>query len=338
MTYNFSINQVKAIEWGLNPAEAIVFDFLFNVPTWAERVTVENIDYYFISRYKVLKEAPVVTDKPDTIYRHFKSLEKKGVIFYKKITSKDCIAIAEKGKLWRNTNKDGHFRDSEINPNELGKISESNSEINPTNNSTSIDNNNQGLEVNFNSDELPHTPPKKSINGKTQTLFKNKEEKPKNIPRKKDKKEKWPPGVFTSAKAMFDENYRQWQRNCGLTVNGSEGVYWNAKEIGQLGNLMRMLRDKAKSSGQIYHRDKTFVDRALSMFLQTASNLTNCWYMDKFTPTNFVSNFESIYVDIKKNLSNGYTGDKKKSKEQVASESNQQSLEALKMLREENSY
>lgn len=152
MQYNINTNVPKAKEWGLNANEALVFGFLFNLPTWAKRTTIENKDYYFANRSKAIEETGgIVTDKDDTMYRHYKNLEKKGVIQYLKIGKKDHIHITEKGKKWL-------FVNSEINPS-IGNKSENdadNSEINPkntrknsekfpTDNNTNIKDNNTNL-------------------------------------------------------------------------------------------------------------------------------------------------------------------------------------------------
>lgn len=183
---------------------------------------------------------------------------------------------------------------------------------------------------------VPHSP-KNSTNDETTTLFESPAERPKKIQGKKTEKAKWEAAARNKAKELFDESNRQWQRNCGLQVSEEEGIYWDGKMIGQLTNFMNRLKFKAISSGAQFATDLDFVNRALKMFLESAARLTNVWYMDKFTPTNFVSNFEALYVDVKRNIKSGYTGDKK-SMEQAKKANNEASLEALQMLREQDAY
>lgn len=133
MKYTSCIDNVRAVEWGLNLQEAYAFSFCYSLPSWAETLIIGGEVWYFGSRNKAMEEIPLLTDKPDTVYRHYKALAHKGIIEWKKVDGKDCIRITAKGKQW-NT--------SEINP-QLGNKSEStrkniriHSEINPTNKST----------------------------------------------------------------------------------------------------------------------------------------------------------------------------------------------------------
>lgn len=140
MRYTLSIDQPRALEWGLNLPEAHVFAFCYSVPSWADKVVIGGEVYYFASRNKAVEEIQLVTDKPDTIYRHYKALARKGLIRWKKIDGKDCIQLTDKAKDW-NTRLGNISEHSENYPNGLGNISESNSENFPTNKNTSIDKN-----------------------------------------------------------------------------------------------------------------------------------------------------------------------------------------------------
>ena len=122
-----NINQAKAAEWNLSLSEAFVVAFMANLPTWADTVVIDSRPYYFASRFKALEEIPMVSDKPDTIYRIYKSLEEKELIKHIKIGEKDYISFLGKFSEWNRI-----IRDSEKNPSELGKKSESDSEKNPT--------------------------------------------------------------------------------------------------------------------------------------------------------------------------------------------------------------
>lgn len=113
MTYTIQIDQSHSIEWGLNLSEATLFSFCYNLPAWAETAIINNQVWYFASRNKAIEEMPLITDKPDTIYRLYKSLEAKGVIEWQKIGAKDYIQITAKGACWNSDKKT-----------ELGKFSE----------------------------------------------------------------------------------------------------------------------------------------------------------------------------------------------------------------------
>jgi len=136
MRYTISIDQIRSQEWKLTLSEAAVFDFCTRLASWAEPMLIDGQVWYFASRNKVIEELPIITQKPDTIYRIYKALDEKGAILWQKHDGKDCVQITEKGKAWN----------SEKNPNdshELGKKSELtrkkiriNSEKNPTNNNT----------------------------------------------------------------------------------------------------------------------------------------------------------------------------------------------------------
>jgi len=136
MKYSINIDQINSLAWDLNLSEAAVFTYLFNIPAWADPVLIDGKTFYFVARQKTCQDVPLISDKPDTIYRIYKSLAEKGVIEYLKHMGKDCMKITEKGKGWN----------SEKNPSsaiELGKKSEStrkifrkDSEKNPTYKST----------------------------------------------------------------------------------------------------------------------------------------------------------------------------------------------------------
>lgn len=139
MKFTGLINYQMAKEWELNVSDALVYDWLLTLPTWADPAIVEGKSYYFASRNRACEELPVITTKPDTMYRHYKNLEAKELISFTKISGKDYIYInPEMAKKWFGKSKDGNptlgnkSEHSEINPDELGNKSENDSEINPT--------------------------------------------------------------------------------------------------------------------------------------------------------------------------------------------------------------
>ena len=134
MKYNISINQKKSVEWELSTSEAIVFSWIYSLPSWSDSVSYNNGTYYFGGRNKACEELPIVTDKRDTMYRIFKSLSDKNIISIICLDKKDYIALTDKGREWY---------DGDLNT-DNGKKSEKtrkkireNSEKNPTYNNIS---------------------------------------------------------------------------------------------------------------------------------------------------------------------------------------------------------
>lgn len=128
MNFTTIIDNIHSVEWELSLSEAYIFSWIKDLSGWAQRVSYEGKDYYFGSRTKCIAEMPLLTDKPDTIYRIYRDLQSKGLVLYQKIGKCDYLHITEKGKQWNKSTM------SEINPSG-GKESEKNSEINPKNDS-----------------------------------------------------------------------------------------------------------------------------------------------------------------------------------------------------------
>ena len=137
MKYFLFYNQVKSSEWGLNAPEALVFDWLVNLATWADHMVIDDRLFYFASRNKAAEELPTISTKPDTFYRHYRSIEKRGLCTFEKVLDKDYVHVPKKiGNEWRMGGTSEH---SENFPSNLGNISESSSENFPTNKTISID-------------------------------------------------------------------------------------------------------------------------------------------------------------------------------------------------------
>jgi hypothetical protein len=137
MKYTILINQTKSIEWGLNLSQAALFAFCFELPSWADPIQIQDQTFYFSSKNKILDELPLLTEKPDTIYRILKQLEEKGLIVIKKVGNKDFIKLTGLSREWSSEKNPG----SENFPGLFGKKSESGSEKNPTYNNTILDTN-----------------------------------------------------------------------------------------------------------------------------------------------------------------------------------------------------
>ena len=72
MRYSTTINNKKALDFGLNIQLAYLFAWFYELPSWAESVIISGDLYYFASKNKAIKELPLLTDKADTIYRYYK--------------------------------------------------------------------------------------------------------------------------------------------------------------------------------------------------------------------------------------------------------------------------
>lgn len=166
MQFTVTINQVKALEWGLNAQQALLFAFVYECPSWAKQERTESGDFYVLSKAKVIEELPLLTDKPDTVYRLLKSLAQAGIIDLSSTNSITLVRLTKKGREW-NRKLDGSEKypikkaratvgkksdqgrkkirpPSEKNPIQVGKKSDLGSEKNPTNQDTSYQDTNQG--------------------------------------------------------------------------------------------------------------------------------------------------------------------------------------------------
>lgn len=155
MKYSLYVNQQKALDLGIkNINQAHIFDLLTTASTWATPIVVGEDVYYWVARQQIADDLPLLALKNDTVYRHLKVLAEIKLIDYKKVGKKDCIRVTKKGREYlikggENAmseinpnhyvgNKSEKNENSEINPRKLGNKSENNSEINPTDTTTSI--------------------------------------------------------------------------------------------------------------------------------------------------------------------------------------------------------
>jgi DNA-binding PadR family transcriptional regulator len=151
MQFTISINQAKALDWGLNAQQALLFAFVYEAPSWANAHKSEDGVYYVLTKAKIIEELPLLTDKPDTAYRLLKQLRDIGVIDLSSTSSTTLVRLTDKGKTW-NRKRDGSEKYptltaesgrkkirswSEKSPTSLGEKSDLGSEKNPTNQDTS---------------------------------------------------------------------------------------------------------------------------------------------------------------------------------------------------------
>jgi len=142
MKYQLNVNQQQAIELGITHInQALIFDLLTTVASWAETIVIDNEVFYWVSRQTISSELKLLGLKNDTVYRNLKKLDHLGLINYKKYGKKDCIKITKLGKKYLSKPNENTMSDS--NPNhyagnksekelELGSKSEKNSDLNPT--------------------------------------------------------------------------------------------------------------------------------------------------------------------------------------------------------------
>uniref|UniRef100_UPI004047AA32 hypothetical protein n=1 Tax=Aliarcobacter sp. TaxID=2321116 RepID=UPI004047AA32 len=142
MKYQLNVNQQQAIELGITHInQALIFDLLTTVASWAETIVIDNEVFYWVSRQTISSELKLLGLKNDTVYRNLKKLDNLRLINYKKYGKKDCIRITKLGKKYLSKPNEHIMSDS--NPNhyvgnksekelELGSKSEKNSDLNPT--------------------------------------------------------------------------------------------------------------------------------------------------------------------------------------------------------------
>lgn len=135
MLFSIYINQKAAVDWGLNLNQAAVFSVIYAAAAWADK----SGGYWNISKGKIIQELPLLTDKPDTVYRLQKQLIDKGLVEKKVVESKDFFRLTRKGMAWafdNNSVGDGlEARPQEsvgVIVDEVGRKNIRGSEINPS--------------------------------------------------------------------------------------------------------------------------------------------------------------------------------------------------------------
>ncbi|WP_139671772.1 phage replication protein [Pseudomonas sp. F16(2018)] len=250
MQYTITINQVKALEWGLNSQQALLFAFVYEVPSWANPLRTDDGIFYTLSKAKIIEELPLLTDKPDTAYRLLKALAEAGLIILSSTSSVTLVRLTDKGKEW-NRKADGSEKfptsegdkvgkksdpsprkkiraTSDKSPSRVGKKSEPRSEKSPTNHVTSNQDTNQGTSHSLQEGSAaPSQPAAKVIGVMPVQCEEPRCEIPEDMPGPKD----------TSCKT-----YKAWA-NYAMAYRKRYDAWpvWNAKAGGQLGQLVDRL-------------------------------------------------------------------------------------------------
>lgn len=106
MQFTVTINQVKALEWGLNSQQALLFAFVYSCPSWANATKTDDGIFFVLSKAKIIEELPLLTDKPDTAYRMLKVLQDAGLIELSSTSNVTLFRLTEKAAEW-NKKEDG---------------------------------------------------------------------------------------------------------------------------------------------------------------------------------------------------------------------------------------
>ncbi|RON86780.1 phage replication protein [Pseudomonas fluorescens] len=238
MQFTVTINQVKALEWGLNSQQALLFAFVYGCPSWTKPIKTDDGIFFALSKAKIIEELPLLTDKPDTAYRMLKALEEAGLIELSSTSNITLFRLTEKAIEW-NQKLDGSEKyptppknegrkkirsTSEKNPSEVGEKSEPRSEKSPTNQDTNHQGTNQDT-----SQDLQGSPDKPARNlvlvvDRTDTP---RVEIPADMPGPKDQSCKTFK-VWANYAMAYRKRYSTWP-------------VWNAKVGGQLGQLVDRL-------------------------------------------------------------------------------------------------
>lgn len=124
MQYTIHINQVKALEWGLNSQQAMLFAFVYECPSWCNSMVQGGKVFYTLSKAKVMEELPLLTNKPDTVYRMLKALQAKGLVVLSSTNQITLVRLTDKAKEWNHKASETPEDGSEKYPSKDGKKSE----------------------------------------------------------------------------------------------------------------------------------------------------------------------------------------------------------------------
>ena len=283
MRYTISIDQTHSIEWGLSLSEAALFSFIYSLPAWAEQIHTKGETWFFASRNKAIDEMPIITDKGDTIYRLYKSLQQKNIIEWQKFGEKDCIRITEKGKQWNSLNTTLGNKSESTRKNIRNKA-EKNPTYNSTKNNSTIDNN---IGCDF-SNPLPDLEVKNLFSRQSYhdslSYEQGEKEKEKSFATKKEK-EREPSETYLCFSA-FASTY---ERLAGVTYPSDKGNYiMTAKDGANCKKLVTWLK-KVSASEQA-------PEDMVAMFTTAAWQISDKWLKANFTISNIYSQANNIYT------------------------------------------
>ncbi len=239
MQFTVTINQVKALEWGLNSQQALLFAFVYGCPSWTKPIKTDDGIYFALSKAKITEELPLLTDKPDTAYRMLRALEEAGLIELSSTSNITLFRLTGKAIEW-NQKLDGSEKyptppknegrkkirsTSEKNPSKVGEKSEPGSEKSPTNQDTNHQGTNQDT-----SQDLQGSPDKPARN---LVLVVDRTDAPRvEIP-----------ADMPGPKDQSCKTFKVWANYAMAYRKRYQGAWpvWNAKVGGQLGQLVDRL-------------------------------------------------------------------------------------------------
>lgn len=240
MQFTVTINQAKALEWGLNSQQALLFAFVYGCPSWAKAMKTDDGIFFALSKAKIVEELPLLTDKPDTAYRMLKALEEAGLIELSSTSNITLFRLTEKAAEW-NKKQDGSEKyptppetkgrkkirsTSEKSPSKVGKKSEPGSEKSPTNQDTNNQDTNQGTSHSL-QDESGRPTQSRGLTLVVDRIEAPRVEIPADMPGPKDRTCKTFK-VWANYAMAYRKRYSTWP-------------VWNAKVGGQLGQLVDRL-------------------------------------------------------------------------------------------------
>ncbi|MBK5008415.1 hypothetical protein IAE33_000275 [Pseudomonas sp. S60] len=284
MQFTLTINQVKALEWGLNSQQALLFAFVYGCPSWAKATTTDNGVFFVLSKAKIIEELPLLTDKPDTAYRMLKALQDVGLIELSSTSNVTLFRLTDKAAQW-NKKEDGSEKyptlkavkegrkkirsTSEKNPSKVGNKSEPGSEKSPTNQDTSNQDTNQ--DTSHSSQGAPAAPSQPAMLALV----------PATVPRCEI------PEDMPGPKDQSCKTFKAWA-NYAMAYRSRHGAWpvWNAKAGGQIGQLIdRLGVDVAHHVAAYFVRinDSKLVNRMHSLgdLLQNAEAYHTQWVTNR---------------------------------------------------------
>ncbi|CAI3804330.1 hypothetical protein GLGCALEP_03461 [Pseudomonas sp. MM221] len=289
MQFTVTINQAKALDWGLNAQQALLFAFVYECPSWAKLIKTDDGDFYALSKAKIVEELPLLTDKPDTAYRLLKAIAGAGLINLSSTNNITLVAHCQGQRVEQEAGRVGKISDqeregrkksdpaprkkiragSEKSPSKVGKKSEPGSEKSPTNQDTSNQDTNQGT-----SHSVQGAPAEPSQPAGLAVISSDAPrcEIPADMPGPKDQSCK---------------TFKAWA-NYAMAYRSRHGAWpvWNAKAGGQIGQLVdRLGIDVAHHVAAYFVRinDSKLVNRMHSLgdLLQNAEAYHTQWVTNR---------------------------------------------------------
>lgn len=88
------------MKWNISYADGAVFFYLINCTDWAETISVDGVEYRWVSLSMLAQQVPLSAPSIRTLQRTIRTLRKIGVIETTVVGNKNMIRITEKGLAW----------------------------------------------------------------------------------------------------------------------------------------------------------------------------------------------------------------------------------------------